>query len=94
MYAAITGRGNHVLVDGRRGVLREEMAAYLREDLGLAAVAAVGNDGVLILRAQDLRRWMAGRPLPDSSLCVSVWISHGIDSTCPSDCRTLAAASR
>ena len=66
MYAAITGRGNHVLADGRRGVLREEMAAYLREDLGLAAAAAVGNDGVLIVRAQDLRRWMAGRPPPDS----------------------------
>ena len=55
-----------MLADGRRGVLREEMAAYLREDLGLAAAAAAGNDGVLIVHAQDIRRWMAGRPPPDS----------------------------
>ena len=55
-----------MLADGRRGVLSEEMAAYLREDLGLVAAAAVVNDGRLIVRAQDLRRWMAGRPLPGS----------------------------
>ena len=55
-----------MLADGRRGVLREEMAAYLREDLGLAAAAAAGNDGRLIVRAQDLRHWMTGRPPPDS----------------------------
>ena len=66
MYAAITGRSIHVLADGRRGVLREEMAAYLREDLGLVVAAEAGNNGRLIVRAQALRRWMAGRPPPDS----------------------------
>ena len=66
MYAAITGRGNHVLADGRRGVLREEMATYLREDLGLTTAPAEGNDGRLIVRAHDLRRWMAARPPSDS----------------------------
>ena len=63
---AITGRGNHVLADGRRGVLREEIAAYLTEDLGLAAALAKGNDGRLIVRAQDLRRWMSSCPPPDT----------------------------
>ena len=62
MHAGITGRGNHVLA----GVLREEMAANLREDLGLAAAPTAGNDGRLIVRAQDLRRWMAARPPSDS----------------------------
>ena len=55
-----------MLANWRRGVLREEMAAYPREDLGLAAAPAAGNDGRLIVRAQDLRRWMAARPRSDS----------------------------
>ena len=47
-------------------MLREEIAAYLTEDLGLAAALAKGNDGRLIVRAQDLRRWMSSCPPPDT----------------------------
>ena len=59
----LSGQGNHVLQDGRRGVLREEIAAYL-EGLGLPAALATGNDGMLIVRAQDLHRWIASTPAP------------------------------
>ena len=52
-----------MLQDGRRGVLREEIASYL-EGLGLPAAPATGNDGRLILRAQDLHRWIASSPPP------------------------------
>ena len=47
--------------DGRRGVLREEITSYLREvgGMGLPAVPAAGNDGMLVVRAHDLRRWIA-----------------------------------
>ena len=50
-----------MLQDGRRGVLREEIAAYL-EGLGLPAAPATGNDGMLIVSAQDLHRWIASSP--------------------------------
>ena len=43
-------------------MLREEIAAYL-EGLGLPAGLATGNDGRLVLRAQDLHRWIASSPL-------------------------------
>ena len=52
-----------MLQDGRRGVLREEVAAYL-EGLGLPAALASCNDGMLIVRAQDLHRWIASSPPP------------------------------
>ena len=52
-----------MLQDGRRGVLREEIAAYL-EGLGLPAALATGNDGMLIVRAQDLHRWITSSPPP------------------------------
>ena len=52
-----------MLQDGRRGVLREEIAAYL-EGLGLPVVLATGNDGRFIVRAQDLQRWIASSPSP------------------------------
>ena len=52
-----------MLQDGRWGVLREEIAAYL-EGLGLPAELATGNDGRLVLRAQDLHRWISSFPLP------------------------------
>ena len=52
-----------MLQDGRRGVLKEEIAAYL-EGLGLPAALATGNDGMLVLRAQDLHRWIASSPPP------------------------------
>ena len=55
--------GNHVLQDGRRGVLREEIAAYL-EGLGLPSALAMGNDGMLVLRAQDLHCWITSFPTP------------------------------
>ena len=55
-----------MLEDGRRGVLREEIAAYLAEPpprgLGLPAAQATGNDGMLIVAARDLRHWIAARP--------------------------------
>ena len=63
----VAGRGNHVLQDGRRGMLREEIAAYL-EGLGLPAALATGNDGMLVVRAQDLRRWIASSPAPGPEL--------------------------
>ena len=52
-----------MLQNGRRGVLREEIAAYL-EGLGLPGVLATDNDGKLIVSAQDLRvhRWIASSP--------------------------------
>ena len=53
-----------MLADGRRRVLREEIAAYLTDDLGLAAAPTAGNDGQLLVHAQDLRRWMAAGPPP------------------------------
>ena len=52
-----------MLQDGRRGVLKEEVAAYL-ECLGLPAALATGNDGMLIVSAQDLHRWIASSPTP------------------------------
>ena len=52
-----------MLQDGRRGVLRKEIAAYL-EGLGLPAAFATGNDGRLIVRAQDLHHWIASSPPP------------------------------
>ena len=52
-----------MLQDGRRRVLREEIAAYL-DGLGLPAAQATGNDGRLIVRAQDLHRWIASSPPP------------------------------
>ena len=52
-----------MLQDGRRGVLREEMATYL-EGLGLPAALATDNDGMLIVRARDLHRWIASSPPP------------------------------
>ena len=52
-----------MLQDGRRGVLREEIATYLK-GLGLPAALATGNDGMLVVRAQDLRRWLAASPPP------------------------------
>ena len=52
-----------MLQDGRRGVLREEITAYL-EALGLPAALAPGNDGMLIVCAQDLHRWIASPPPP------------------------------
>ena len=52
-----------MLQDGRRGVLRKEIATYL-EGLGLPAAQATGNDGRLVLLAQDLHRWIASAPPP------------------------------
>ena len=52
-----------MLQDGRRGVLREEIAAYL-EGLGLPAALATGNDGRLIVHAQDLHSWITSSPSP------------------------------
>ena len=53
------GRGNHILADGRRGVLQKEMAAYLCDGLGLAARPSAGNDGELRLSAAEINGWLA-----------------------------------
>ena len=58
--AIVTGRGNHELADGWRGVLRAEMELFLTEQLGLPVQTVQGNDGRLIVRAADVRQ--AGRP--------------------------------
>ena len=61
--AIVTGRGNHVLADGRRGVLRAEMELFLSEQLGLTVQTVEGNDGMLIVRAANVRRFLqTGRP--------------------------------
>ena len=52
-----------MLQDGRRGVLRVEIATYL-EGLGLPAALGTNNDGMLVVRAQDLHRWIASSPPP------------------------------
>ena len=52
-----------MLQDGRRRVLRKEIAAYL-EGLGLPVALAAGNEGMLIVSAQDLLRWIASSPSP------------------------------
>lgn len=59
----MAGRGNHTHADGRRGVLKEEVAAYLVEGLGLPAAPAEDNDGMLMVRAQDLQTWIAAHPI-------------------------------
>ena len=53
------GRGNHILADGRRGVLQKEMAAYLCDGLGLPARPSAGNDGQLRLSAAEINGWLA-----------------------------------
>ena len=53
------GRGNHILADGRRGVLQKEMAAYLCDGLGLPARLSAGNDGELRLSAAEINGWLA-----------------------------------
>ena len=53
------GRGNHILADGRRGVLQKEMAAYLCDGLGLPARPSAGNDGELRLSAAEINGWLA-----------------------------------
>ena len=65
-----------MLQDGRRGVLREEIAAYL-EGIGLPAALATGNDGMLIVRAQDLQRWIASSPPPDQGRSEAVDPTEG-----------------
>ena len=53
-----------MLADGRRGVLRAQMELFLTEQLGLPVQAAEGNDGRLLVWAEDLRRFLqTGWPL-------------------------------
>ena len=52
-----------MLTDGRCGVLRAEMEVFLSEQLGLPVQTVEGNDGRLIARAADVRRFLqTGRP--------------------------------
>ena len=61
--AFVAGRGNHVLADGRRGVLRAEMELFLTEQLGLPVQTVHVNDGMLIVRAVNVAPFLqAGRP--------------------------------
>ena len=64
------GRGNHVLPDGRRGVLQREVAAFLAAEglVGLAGRAGRQNrnPGLIALSAAEVEAWAAargGRPL-------------------------------
>ena len=41
----VTGRGNHVLPDGRQGVLREEVEVFLRQVLELEVTVPPNNPG-------------------------------------------------
>jgi DNA-nicking Smr family endonuclease len=46
----ITGKGNHINIDGSRGVLRKEIEIYLRNTLGIENVKPdPKNDGRLII---------------------------------------------
>lgn len=45
----VTGKGNHILPDGRRGVLREEIRAFVEQDLQLEATLAANNSGALLV---------------------------------------------
>ena len=52
-----------MLADGRRGVLRAEMELFLLEQLGLPVETVEGNDGRLVVRSADVRRFLqTGRP--------------------------------
>ena len=53
------GRGNHILADGRRGVLQKEIAAHLCDGLGLSARPSAGNDGELRLSVAEINGWLA-----------------------------------
>ena len=53
------GRRNHILADGRDGVLQKEMAAYLCDVLGLSARPSACNDGELRLSAAEINGWLA-----------------------------------
>jgi hypothetical protein len=50
-----------VLADGRRGVLRREVADFLNAGLGLAGRAAPLNPGRILLTAGKVAAWVAGR---------------------------------
>jgi Smr domain len=58
----ITGRGNHVLADGRRGVLLQEVEEHLSVRMGIPARPVASNDGRLILRAGDIKAWLETVP--------------------------------
>ena len=45
----ITGRGNHVLDDGRKGVLREEIEIFVKEELNLMIRLVPNNPGRFII---------------------------------------------
>ena len=47
------GRGNHVLKDGRRGVLREEISELLSGRLGLSWRPDPRNPGCLLVALED-----------------------------------------
>ena len=53
----ITGKGNHVLSDGRRGVLREEVREFITKEMMMDVNVVDGNDGCLIVytRGRDGR---------------------------------------
>ena len=45
----VTGRGNHVLPDGRQGVLREEVEVFLKQELEVEVTVPPDNSGCLVV---------------------------------------------
>jgi pentatricopeptide repeat protein len=50
----ITGKGKHVLSDGRRGVLREQAREFLAQELGLEVEEVKGNEGCVIVMMRSM----------------------------------------
>ena len=57
----ITGRGNHINSEGKRGVLRSEIELYIVESIEpqheLTCVKMSDNDGVLIIPKDAIEKW-------------------------------------
>ena len=45
----VTGRGNHILPDGRQGVLREEVEVFLMQKLEVEVTVPQDNPGRLVV---------------------------------------------
>ena len=48
----ITGKGNHVLSDGRRGVLREDVREFITKEMMMDVRVVDGNEGCLIVHVR------------------------------------------
>jgi pentatricopeptide repeat protein len=66
----ITGRGNHVNSEGKRGVLRSEIELYITKNIEpqhkLTCVRMSDNDGVLIIPKESIEKWVKAKILESS----------------------------